>query len=116
MKYKLGLRVHPEMKKKQEQQPSFLTADNFADRKDLHPASKRALAEVLHVTSMTEIQSKTFAAASCGRDVLGRARTGTGKTLAFLLPALEREPPWESLSGSALPFDPMTPDSHNRSP
>lgn len=39
---------------------------------------------------MTEIQSKTFEAVLSGRDVLGRARTGTGKTLAFLLPALER--------------------------
>ena len=71
-------------------QPSFLTTDTFADRKDLHPASKRALAEVLKVTSMTEIQLKTFVAASSGKDVLGRARTGTGKTLAFLLPAIER--------------------------
>jgi ATP-dependent RNA helicase MSS116 len=38
---------------------------------------------------MTEIQHGTFEAARSGRDVLGRARTGTGKTLAFLLPALE---------------------------
>eukprot|EP00957_Ditylum_brightwellii_P120570 9197941-Ditylum_brightwellii.AAC.1 len=38
---------------------------------------------------MTEIQHKTFHAASSGLDVLGRARTGTGKTLAFLVPAVE---------------------------
>jgi superfamily II DNA/RNA helicase len=83
----------PKQKKKQQQeneQPSFLSTETFADRKDLHPASKRALAEVLKVTTMTEIQAKTFAAASTGRDCLGRARTGTGKTLAFLVPALER--------------------------
>mmetsp|Transcript_38355 Transcript_38355/g.41580 ORF Transcript_38355/g.41580 Transcript_38355/m.41580 type:complete len:893 (-) Transcript_38355:433-3111(-) len=42
------------------------------------------------LTQMTEIQSKTFVAASTGNDVLGRARTGTGKTVAFLLPALQR--------------------------
>lgn len=72
------------------EQPSFLSSESFADCKGLHPASKRALIEVLKVTTMTEIQSKTFAAASSGRDVLGRARTGTGKTLAFLVPALER--------------------------
>jgi ATP-dependent RNA helicase MSS116 len=80
-------------------QPSFLTTDTFADRKDLHPASKRALAEVLKLSSMTEIQLKTFEAASSGKDVLGRARTGTGKTLAFLLPAIERilqQPPTET--------------------
>jgi hypothetical protein len=82
----------PKQKKQQEkqEQPSFLSTETFADRKDLHPASKRALAEVLKVTTMTEIQAKTFAAASTGRDCLGRARTGTGKTLAFLVPALER--------------------------
>lgn len=43
----------------------------------------------MQITTMTEIQHKTFEAASSGRDVLGRARTGTGKTLAFLLPAIE---------------------------
>ena len=42
------------------------------------------------LTEFTEIQDKTFAVASSGRDVLGRARTGTGKTVAFLLPAIER--------------------------
>lgn len=77
-------------KNQQQEQPSFLSTESFADRKDLHPASKRALAEVLKVDTMTEIQLKTFAAASSGRDCLGRARTGTGKTLAFLVPALER--------------------------
>eukprot|EP00586_Coscinodiscus_wailesii_P020145 CAMPEP_0172496766 /NCGR_PEP_ID=MMETSP1066-20121228/92627_1 /TAXON_ID=671091 /ORGANISM="Coscinodiscus wailesii, Strain CCMP2513" /LENGTH=693 /DNA_ID=CAMNT_0013269221 /DNA_START=388 /DNA_END=2469 /DNA_ORIENTATION=- len=69
--------------------PTLLTSDRFATRTDLHPASKRAVTEILGHDSMTEIQSGTFAAASAGRDVLGRARTGTGKTLAFLLPAIE---------------------------
>jgi ATP-dependent helicase YprA (DUF1998 family) len=92
-KPKLVEEAKPKQKKqpqKQKEQPSFLSTETFADRKDLHPASKRALAEVLKVTTMTEIQAKTFAAASTGRDCLGRARTGTGKTLAFLVPALER--------------------------
>lgn len=39
---------------------------------------------------MTEIQAKTYGPAAKGHDILGRARTGTGKTVAFLLPALER--------------------------
>ena len=70
--------------------PTLLTNVHFAERKDLHPDSKRALIQVMGLTSMTEIQAKTYAAASSGRDVLGRARTGTGKTIAFLLPAIER--------------------------
>jgi len=52
--------------------------------------SKRALIDVMGLSTMTEIQAKTYAAALSGRDVLGRARTGTGKTVAFLLPAVER--------------------------
>jgi len=71
------------------QDPNLLTSTKFSEIDGLHPASKRAIKEVLKLKSMTEIQSKTFEAASLGTDVLGRARTGTGKTMAFLLPALE---------------------------
>ena len=74
----------------QDMDPSVSTNVKFADRTDLHPASKRAILEVLGLQTMTEIQAKTFAAASSGTDVLGRARTGTGKTLAFLIPAVEQ--------------------------
>ena len=38
----------------------------------------------------TEIQEKFIPAALTGRDCVGRARTGTGKTAAFLLPVLHR--------------------------
>jgi len=61
----------------------------FASLTNLHPSSLHALTHKFKISTMTEIQHKTFDAASQGRDVLGRARTGTGKTLAFLLPALE---------------------------
>ncbi len=57
---------------------------------NLHPSTKKAIANILKHEHMTDIQAKTYAAASSGTDVLGRARTGTGKTLAFLVPALER--------------------------
>jgi hypothetical protein len=62
----------------------------FAQRTDLHSATKRAITEILGLTTMTEIQARTYDAALTGKDVLGRARTGTGKTIAFLLPAIER--------------------------
>lgn len=61
----------------------------FEDKDNLHPQSKRALRN-MNLTQMTEIQAKTFDAAASGQDVLARARTGTGKTVAFLLPSLER--------------------------
>lgn len=69
--------------------PSLLSDVKFEDVQ-MNPKTKRALTQTLKLSSMTEIQSKTFAAAASGTDVLARARTGTGKTLAFLVPALER--------------------------
>lgn len=70
--------------------PSLLTKLKFADRSDIHPALKRGIAEVLGLQSMTQIQAKTYENAIAGESVLGRSRTGTGKTLAFLLPIIER--------------------------
>jgi superfamily II DNA/RNA helicase len=55
----------------------------------LHPASNHALTHKLKLTTPTDIQIKSYEAAITGRDVLARARTGTGKTLAFLLPAIQ---------------------------
>ena len=72
------------------QDPTLLTLEKFSDRRDIHPATKRAITEVLGLQAMTEIQAKTYAAVIAGQSVLGRARTGTGKTLAFLIPAVER--------------------------
>lgn len=68
--------------------PTLLTKVKFAERTDIHPATKRAITEVMGLQAMTEIQAKTYAAALSGESVLGRARTGTGKTLAFLLPTV----------------------------
>ncbi|KAJ3417048.1 hypothetical protein HDV05_007530 [Chytridiales sp. JEL 0842] len=40
-------------------------------------------------TSLFPIQAACFAKVMAGKDLLGRARTGTGKTLAFTLPIVE---------------------------
>ena len=58
--------------------PTLLTNVKFQDRDDIHPSTKRALAEVLGLQSMTEIQSKSYAAALSGRSVMAKSRTGTG--------------------------------------
>ncbi|KAJ5172946.1 ATP-dependent RNA helicase has1 [Penicillium capsulatum] len=39
--------------------------------------------------TMTEIQQRTIPPSLAGRDVLGAAKTGSGKTLSFLIPAVE---------------------------
>lgn len=41
-------------------------------------------------TAPTEIQSQALPAAISGRDIIGCAQTGTGKTAAFVLPILDR--------------------------
>lgn len=40
-------------------------------------------------TRMTEVQAKTIPPLLEGRDVLGAAKTGSGKTVAFMIPAIE---------------------------
>jgi len=53
--------------------------------------SDKALAAVRRIgfVEPTEIQAEFIPAALTGRDCVGRARTGTGKTAAFLLPIFE---------------------------
>jgi len=75
------------------------TIKKFEDMENLDPKSKRAL-DQMGLVHLTEIQAKSFDIILSGDDVLARARTGTGKTLAFLLPALERILKNRSMSAS----------------
>ncbi|PRY93754.1 ATP-dependent RNA helicase RhlE [Hasllibacter halocynthiae] len=54
----------------------------------LAPALEKALSR-LNLTEATPIQARAIPPALQGRDVLGLAQTGTGKTLAFGLPLLD---------------------------
>jgi ATP-dependent RNA helicase MSS116 len=69
---------------------TLLTNSDFSNLESLHPATKRALSETMGLQYMTKNQAKPYSTAFSGMDVLGRARMGTGKTLEFLLPAIER--------------------------
>ncbi len=51
-------------------------------------------------TSMTPIQAKAIPIVLAGRDVMGAAQTGTGKTAAFTLPLLQRMMNHENASAS----------------
>ncbi|HEV8056627.1 MAG TPA: DEAD/DEAH box helicase, partial [Nocardioidaceae bacterium] len=42
------------------------------------------------ITTPFPIQEMTLPIAMLGTDLIGQARTGTGKTLAFAIPALQR--------------------------
>ncbi|MEO5664301.1 MAG: DEAD/DEAH box helicase, partial [Nocardioides sp.] len=55
------------------------------------------------ITVPTPIQAATLPDSLAGRDVLGRGRTGSGKTYAFLLPLVAR------LDAAKLPAMPRKP-------
>ena len=54
------------------------------------PASLVSVLAARDITTPTPIQAATLPDALAGRDVLGRGRTGSGKTYAFLLPLVAR--------------------------
>ncbi|MGG5507938.1 MULTISPECIES: DEAD/DEAH box helicase [unclassified Myroides] len=56
---------------------------------NLPKALQKALDE-LQITTPTPIQTKSFPVILSGRDVMGIAQTGTGKTYAYLLPILKQ--------------------------
>ena len=59
------------------------------DELDLSPVMRRALQKVGFSTP-SPIQSQLIPVAMAGDDVIGQARTGTGKTAAFAIPILEQ--------------------------
>ncbi|WP_239521814.1 DEAD/DEAH box helicase [Geodermatophilus sabuli] len=66
---------------------------------DVHPDVVAALAEV-GITRTFAIQELTLPLALAGNDLIGQARTGTGKTLGFGVPMLQRVvPPAEGGDG-----------------
>jgi ATP-dependent RNA helicase RhlE len=66
----------------------------------LSPAIERAVAEMGYET-MTPIQAQAIPVVLQGRDVMGAAQTGTGKTAAFTLPLLQRMMKHENASTSS---------------
>ena len=71
----------------------------------LSSALQRRLAAA-QFSNLTPIQERTIPSALEGRDVIGTAQTGTGKTLAFLIPLIEtldREPANSTIALVLLP-------------
>ena len=71
----------------------------------LSPALQGKLAAA-QFTNLTPIQERAIPPALEGRDVIGTAQTGTGKTLAFLIPLIEtlnREPARHTITLVLLP-------------
>ncbi|CAJ1452471.1 unnamed protein product [Effrenium voratum] len=80
----------PKKAKKQEATSNeTLAVCKVADIKEISEASAKALL-TKSITTLFEIQQKAFQPCFKGQDVVGRAKTGCGKTLAFVLPVVER--------------------------
>ena len=62
---------------------------SFADL-PLSPPVKRALRDVFGYSVMSEVQAATLPLSLAGHDVFAKAKTGSGKTLSFLLPIVDR--------------------------
>ncbi|KAG2763209.1 hypothetical protein JG687_00000089 [Phytophthora cactorum] len=56
---------------------------------DISAKTKRAIVEDLKYERLTNVQNETFPLILEGKDVLAKAKTGNGKTIAFLLPVIE---------------------------
>lgn len=56
---------------------------------DLDPRLSRAIVQ-LKFTQPTPVQAKVIPVALAGKDILARARTGSGKTAAFVVPIVQK--------------------------
>ena len=61
---------------------------NFSDLK-IENKLKRSI-ELAEFKTPTPIQSKSIPISLTGKDILGTAQTGTGKTLAFTIPMINK--------------------------
>ena len=81
-------------------------APTFADF-DVHPDIVESLAEA-GIVAPFPIQAMTLPVALGGHDIIGQAKTGTGKTLGFGIPALQRitspiDPEFDTLPTAGKP-------------
>jgi ATP-dependent RNA helicase MSS116 len=68
--------------------PTLLVSTSFRDI-PLHSSMLQALTD-MGLDRLTDIQAQCWSPIVSGKSIIVRARTGTGKTLAYLLPSLQR--------------------------
>ena len=67
----------------------ILSDKSFASMSDaLSPATTQGISD-MGFTHMTDIQARSLPHLLEGKDLVGSAKTGSGKTLSFLVPAVE---------------------------
>ncbi|KAL4941365.1 P-loop containing nucleoside triphosphate hydrolase protein [Aspergillus oleicola] len=66
------------------------TFQELADRDVVHRSLIRTITKGMRLETMTDVQRMTIHESVHGGDMLAQAKTGTGKTVAFLTPVLDR--------------------------
>ncbi|KAH7513964.1 hypothetical protein FEM48_Zijuj11G0038600 [Ziziphus jujuba var. spinosa] len=79
--------IEKEEENGEEEKESILSDKRFDDC-DISPLTVKALSSAGYV-HMTRVQEATLSVLLEGKDALVKAKTGTGKTAAFLIPAIE---------------------------
>lgn len=69
--------------------PVITKFQELSDRGLVHANVINTLTQSMGLETMTDVQTRTINEATKGTDIIAQARTGTGKTLAFLLPVLQ---------------------------
>ncbi len=80
--------INREVKGRQNTEPSYQSEHRFGDFGFATPIQRNL--DTAGFTVPSAIQDQTIPLALAGRDVIGLANTGTGKTAAFLLPILHQ--------------------------
>jgi ATP-dependent RNA helicase MSS116 len=63
---------------------------DLATRGLVHPNLINTITKQMKLTTMTDVQIRTINEALSGVDIIAQAKTGTGKTLGFLIPVIQR--------------------------
>ncbi|KAF9415103.1 hypothetical protein BGZ94_000191 [Podila epigama] len=64
-------------------------SQSFSSLKTLHPSTVEAIQSAFGYEAMSKVQAQVLSQVPTQRDMMVKAKTGTGKTLAFLVAALE---------------------------
>jgi ATP-dependent RNA helicase MSS116 len=68
----------------------FLSQEKFSTNPRIPDPIRKAIVAGFGYDSMTKVQAASIPLAIEGMDLLAKAQTGTGKTIAFLVPCIER--------------------------
>lgn len=79
----------PESERSGSNNTNVFTPD-LVDSLKIHAHSIKNMKEVLNFTKLTHVQQKSIPAALDGKDLLIRSPTGSGKTLSYALPIVEK--------------------------